>query len=81
MSKKVVRIFPCNFPEELLLSYKVVFSRDLLTDEYYVENPPRELLDFLTELILDNFQDKEYHAMDNHDGLDVNEVLQCALCR
>ena len=81
MSEKVIRIFPCNFPEELLISYKLGYSRDLLTDEFYVENPPKELLDFLTFLILDNFQDKEYHDMDNHDGMELSEVLECALSR
>lgn len=69
MSKKVVRIFPCNFPAELLIACKLVYSRDLLTDEYYVENPPKQLLDFLTGYILDGYQDREFHDFDNYDGL------------
>lgn len=68
-SKKIVKIFPCNFPQKLLDSTGVAYSRDLLTDEYYVENPPKHLLDFLTTLIFDKFEDKEFHDFDNKDGI------------
>lgn len=69
MKKKVVRIFPCNFPEHLLKGFS--YTRDLLTDEFYIENPSRSLLDLLTLIIIGD--DSEYHCMDNKDG--VQNVL------